>query len=112
MVWQHISSIFGTKYLRIEPPRLFQGLFSPQNTTGVLLYDEESFGMLKTGFGGTWFPTLFGTPSPNFFSGKFAKKGYLPKYCSILPRLVELYGMVRLRSVRYAPYLENYGVLP
>jgi len=27
-------------------------------------------------------------------------------------RLVELYGTVRLRSVRYAPYLLNYGVLP
>ena len=25
-------------------------------------YDQKSSGMLKTGFGGTWFSTLFGTP--------------------------------------------------
>jgi len=25
-------------------------------------YDEKSFGMLKSGFGGTWLSTLFGTP--------------------------------------------------
>jgi hypothetical protein len=31
---------------------------------------------------------------------------------SICTRLVELYGTIRLQSVRYAPYLLNYGVLP
>ena len=29
-------------------------------------YDEESFDMLKTGFGGTWYSTLFGTPFADF----------------------------------------------
>jgi hypothetical protein len=30
-------------------------------------YDEESFGMLKTGFGGTWYSTFFG----NLFADAF-----------------------------------------
>ena len=30
-------------------------------------HDKESFGMLKTGFGGTWYSTFFGTPSVDFF---------------------------------------------
>jgi hypothetical protein len=29
-------------------------------------YDEESFRMLKTGFDGTWYSTLFGTPFADF----------------------------------------------
>ena len=29
-------------------------------------YDEESFDMLKTRFGGTWFSTLFGTPVADY----------------------------------------------
>ena len=29
-------------------------------------YDEESFDMLKTEFGGTWFSTPFGTPFADF----------------------------------------------
>jgi hypothetical protein len=41
--------------------------------------------MLKTGFGGTWCSTLFGTPSADFFEGKWAKMGYLANYCSVLP---------------------------
>jgi hypothetical protein len=38
-------------------------------------YDQESFDMLKTGFGGTWFSTFFGTPFADF--SKWAKMGYL-----------------------------------
>jgi hypothetical protein len=38
-------------------------------------YDQESLDMLKTGFGGTWFSTLFGTPNADFFKGKWAKMG-------------------------------------
>jgi len=49
------------------------------------LYDLESFHVLKTGFGGTWFFTLFGTPFADFFQGEWAKIGYLANYCSILP---------------------------
>jgi hypothetical protein len=45
-------------------------------------YDEESFGMLKTGFGGTWSSTLLGTP---FAEWKWAKTGYLANYCSVSP---------------------------
>jgi hypothetical protein len=30
------------------------------------IYYQESFDMLKTGFGGTWFSTLFGTPFADF----------------------------------------------
>jgi hypothetical protein len=48
-------------------------------------YDDESFGMLKTGFGGTWYSALFGTPFADFFKGKWAKMGYLANYCSVLP---------------------------
>jgi len=47
--------------------------------------DQGSFDMLKTGFGGTWFSTLFGTPFADFFKGKWAKMGYLANYCSVLP---------------------------
>jgi len=36
----------------------------------------------------------------------------MPLCTDVSIRLVELYGTVRLRSVRYAPYLLNYGVLP
>jgi hypothetical protein len=31
------------------------------------LHDKESFGMLRTRFGGTWFSTLFGTPFAALF---------------------------------------------
>ena len=48
-------------------------------------YDEESFGMLKTGFGGTWYSTLFGAPFADFFLGEWAKMGYLANYCSVSP---------------------------
>ena len=42
--------------------------------------------MLKTGFSGIWFSTLFGTPPyADFFLGKWAKMGYLANYCSVLP---------------------------
>ena len=47
--------------------------------------DQGSFDMLKTGFGGTWFSTLFGTPFADFFKGKWAKMGYLANYCSVSP---------------------------
>jgi hypothetical protein len=30
------------------------------------IYDQESFDMLKTRFGGTWISTLFGTPFAGF----------------------------------------------
>ena len=36
----------------------------------------------------------------------------MPLCTDVSIRLVELYGTVRLRSVRYAPYLLNYGILP
>jgi len=49
------------------------------------LYNMESFGMLKTGFGGTWYSTLFGTPFADFLLGKWAKMGYLANYCSVSP---------------------------
>jgi hypothetical protein len=78
---QKSSSNFGTECVRIEPPHSTQGLFSPQNTTGFF-YDQESFDTLKTGFGGTWFSTLFGTPFAEFVKGEWAKMGYLANYCS------------------------------
>ena len=48
-------------------------------------YDQESFDMLKTGLGGTWFSTLFGPLYANFYQGNWAKMGYLANYCSVLP---------------------------
>ena len=41
--------------------------------------------MLKTGFDGTWYSTLFGTPFADFLQGKWAKMGYLANYCSVSP---------------------------
>jgi hypothetical protein len=41
--------------------------------------------MLKTGFGGTWYSTLFGAPFADFFLGEWAKMGYLANYCSVSP---------------------------
>jgi hypothetical protein len=40
--------------------------------------DQESFDMLKTGFGGTWFSSLFGTPFADFFKGNGPKWGTWP----------------------------------
>jgi len=37
VVWAEYQFIFWHEYLRNEPPRSTQGLFSTQNTTGVLL---------------------------------------------------------------------------
>jgi len=48
------------------------------------LHDEESFWVLKTRFGWTWFSTHFGTPFA-IFLGKWAKIGSLTNYCSVSP---------------------------
>jgi len=38
-------------------------------------YIQESFGMLETGFGGTWYSTLFGTPFADFLKRKMGQNG-------------------------------------
>ena len=48
-------------------------------------YGQISFDMLKTGFGGKLFSTLFGTPFFDFFKGEWAKMGHLANYCSASP---------------------------
>ena len=82
VVWTESSSNFGTGCLRIEPPHSTQGLFSPQNTTRVLRYDQELFDMR------IWWNMVFhpfGHPLCWLFKGKWAKMGYLANYCSVLP---------------------------
>jgi hypothetical protein len=83
---QKSSSNFGTECLRIEPPHSTQGLFHLKTRQENFFYDQKSFDMLKTGFSGIWFSTLFGTPPyADFFLGKWAKMGYLANYCSVSP---------------------------
>jgi len=60
-------------------PRAFIHLKTRQE---YFFYYQELSDMLKTGFGGFWFSTLFGTPFADFFKGKWAKMGYLANYCS------------------------------
>ena len=50
------SSNFGTECLRIEPPHYTQGLFSPQNTTGVLLL---WWGIIWDAENGIWWNLVF-----------------------------------------------------
>jgi hypothetical protein len=41
---------------------LTRAYFHLKTRQEYFLYDKESFGLLKTRFGGTWFSTLFGKP--------------------------------------------------
>jgi hypothetical protein len=41
--------------------------FHLKTRQAYFFYDQESFDMLKTGFDGTWFSTLFGTPFADSF---------------------------------------------
>ena len=59
--------------------------FHPKTRQEYFFYDQKSFDMLKTRFGGFWFSTLFGTPFADFFKGKWAKMGYLANNCSVSP---------------------------
>jgi hypothetical protein len=52
--------------------------------------------MLITGFGGTWFSTLFGTSYAEYIQGKWAKMGYLANYCSILPHFVAMIIFIKM----------------
>ena len=94
---QKSSSNFCTECLRIEPPHSTQGLFSPQNTTGVLKNRSTC-----------WKPDLVELSFPPFlapllliFQGKWAKMGYLANYCSVSPNLkCRLFiKMTQIRSV-------------
>ena len=58
-------------------PRAFIHLKTRQE---YFFYYQELSDMLKTGFGGFWFSTLFGTPFADFSKGKM---GYLAKCCSV-----------------------------
>ena len=77
---QKSSSNFGTECLRIEPPHSTQGLFSPQNTTVILLLWSEIVWHAEN----RMFSTHFGTPFA-IFLGKWAKIGSLTNYCSVSP---------------------------
>ena len=55
-----------------------------------LFYDEESFGMPKTGFGGTWYSTLFGTPLLIFSKGNGPKWGTWPTTAPFRPIFVAM----------------------
>ena len=85
VVWAAIQFSFWHWMFTYWATTLYPGPLSPQNTTGALFYDQESFGMLKTGFGETWFSTLFDTPFADFVQGKWAIMGYLVNYCSVSP---------------------------
>jgi hypothetical protein len=49
-----------------------------------LFYDQESFDMLKTGLGRTWFPPSL-APPVLILSRKWARMRYLANYCSDSP---------------------------
>jgi hypothetical protein len=67
-----------------EATTLYPGPLSTSRQE-YFFYDQESFDTLKTGFGGTWFSTFFGTPFADYFQGKWSEMGYLANYCSVLP---------------------------
>jgi len=69
----------------LYPGSLFTSKFHLKIRQEYLFYDEELFGMLKSGFGGTWYFTLFGTPFADFFRGKWTKTGCLANCCSVSP---------------------------
>ena len=52
------------------------------------IHDEGSFGMLKTGFGGTWYFTLFGTLFAGFYKGNGPKRGTWPTTAPFHPIFV------------------------
>ena len=59
-------------------------------------YDEESFGMLKTGFGGTWSSTLLGTPFADFWKGNGPKWGTWPTTAPFRPMFVAMLFFIKM----------------
>jgi len=56
--------------------------------------------MLKTGFGGTWFSTLFGTPYADFFKGKWAKIwGIWPTTAPFRPIFVAMIFFIVMQTI-------------
>jgi hypothetical protein len=53
------------------------------------LHDKESFGMLKSRYGGTWFSTLFGTPFA-LINGNGPKWGIWPSTAPFCPIFVAM----------------------
>jgi hypothetical protein len=54
--------ILALRFHILGQSTLTEASFHIKTRQKYFLHDEESFGMLKTRFGGTWFSTLFGIP--------------------------------------------------
>jgi len=75
MVWDRNTVQCLAEFPHYSPPRPNQGLFSSQNKTGGLpLWYQIIRGFEKY----IWWDA-------DFLQGKWAKMGYLAKYCSVLP---------------------------
>jgi len=62
------------------------------------LHDKESFGMLKTGFGGTWFSTLFGILCAVFLR-EMGQKGVSGQVLlRFAPFLLQLYSLLNVND--------------
>jgi hypothetical protein len=85
VVWAEYQFVFWHWIFTYWATTLYPGpLFTSK-------HDKSTYFMMMNCLG-CWKPdlveldsTLFGTPSPDFFSGKCAQMGYLANYCSILP---------------------------
>jgi hypothetical protein len=70
VIWAEIQFKFWHWMFVLSHHTLPRASFHLKTQQEYFFYDQESFDMLKTGFGGTCFSTLFGTPFAENFQGK------------------------------------------
>ena len=55
--------------------------------------------MLETGFGGTWYSTLFGTLFADFFKGNGPKWGTWPTTAPFCPIFVAMFFFIEMQTI-------------
>jgi hypothetical protein len=70
----------------------FSSLIHFKTRQEYFFYDKESYGMLKTGFGGTWFSTLL----LNFSKGNGSKWGTWPTTTPLCPIIIAMIFFIKM----------------
>jgi hypothetical protein len=93
----HCLRSFSFLFLFFSHHALPRASFHLKTQQEYFFYDKKSFGMLGTGFGGTWFSTLLGNPFADFLREMGQKEVLGQLLLRFAPFLLQWYSLLKSR---------------